>query len=272
MAYQTNSGRGRHPGRCAECGQEFVGQRNRRYCSMRCAKRAWIEKHPRERLRTSLTLPRQTTVGTCFRCGALFVGQKNRRFCSRRCARATYSETHREARRASRARYRARHPDRIREQQARGTGSRWAYRLLNRDKARAAARRYAERHRDRRRESVRTHRRRFPDSSRLSSANWRRKNPDKHAANSARRRARLLGGGGSHTDKQWQELCLEFGGRCAYCNRLDLKLVRDHVIPLVLGGSNDITNIVPACRGCNQRKGRMPREEFLDILRREESR
>jgi 5-methylcytosine-specific restriction endonuclease McrA len=180
-----------------------------------------------------------------------------------------YGETHLEARRASRARYRARHPDRIREQDTRRShASRWAYRLLYRDKARASARRYRERYPDRHRESVRAHRRRFPDSSRLASADWRRRNPDKHAANSASRRARVLGGGGSHTEKQWRDLCIEYGGRCAYCHRVK-ELVRDHVIPLVLGGSNDITNIAPACRNCNQRKGRMLQEEFLDVMRRE---
>jgi 5-methylcytosine-specific restriction endonuclease McrA len=186
---------------------------------------------------------------------------------------ATYGETHREARRVSQARYRARHPDRSREKEARNSHtSRWAYRLLHRDKARASARRYQQRHPDRHRDSVRAHRRRFPDSGRFASADWQRRNPDKHAAKSARRRARVLGGGGSHTAKQWWDLCIEYGSRCAYCHCVGTELVRDHVIPLVLGGSNDITNIVPACRTCNQRKGRLLREEFLDVIRREGSR
>ncbi|MDR2689035.1 MAG: HNH endonuclease [Azoarcus sp.] len=44
---------------------------------------------------------------------------------------------------------------------------------------------------------------------------------------------------------------------CAYCgNRfLPRDLSRDHVIPRVQGGHDIWTNVVTACRSCNQRKG-----------------
>jgi CRISPR/Cas system Type II protein with McrA/HNH and RuvC-like nuclease domain len=38
----------------------------------------------------------------------------------------------------------------------------------------------------------------------------------------------------------------------------------DHVLPLVLGGDNDLRNLVLACYACNNRKGEMAYEEYLD--------
>lgn len=47
-------------------------------------------------------------------------------------------------------------------------------------------------------------------------------------------------------------------GACSYCgcqtNPFDDFTV-DHVHPVILGGTDDIENLVPACRSCNARKG-----------------
>lgn len=48
-------------------------------------------------------------------------------------------------------------------------------------------------------------------------------------------------------------LARKFGG-CAYCGGRD-DLQPDHVVPLCRGGSNSITNVVPACAACNADKG-----------------
>lgn len=44
-------------------------------------------------------------------------------------------------------------------------------------------------------------------------------------------------------------------GTCRYCGAFDTDIHIDHVIPVALGGSNRIGNLVVACRECNTRKG-----------------
>ena len=93
---------------------------------------------------------------------------------------------------------------------------------------------------------------------------YRKLHPDKGKANTHNRRARKRGNGGTFTAAQWVALQVLHGCRCLCCGRdervlqlLGLKLVPDHVRPLVKGGSNDIGNIQPLCHGrggCNLHK------------------
>ena len=48
----------------------------------------------------------------------------------------------------------------------------------------------------------------------------------------------------------------KFGGHCAYCgNEIEIKDMQiDHIIPQRLGGTDNITNLNPACRRCNHYK------------------
>jgi hypothetical protein len=59
-------------------------------------------------------------------------------------------------------------------------------------------------------------------------------------------------------------LLLKYGHRCVYCKgrRGDPVLEVDHVIPRVRGGSDKISNLVIACRTCNQEKGSRTAEEY----------
>jgi 5-methylcytosine-specific restriction endonuclease McrA len=61
-----------------------------------------------------------------------------------------------------------------------------------------------------------------------------------------------------------REYLLEkFDRACAYCGVTDVPLNIDHIHPRGRGGSNRISNLVPACVPCNTQKGSQPVEVFL---------
>ena len=68
-----------------------------------------------------------------------------------------------------------------------------------------------------------------------------------------KRRAKLLGNGGSHTVKEWKDLCEHWGNICAIC-REKKKLTKDHIIPISKDGTDNIDNIQPLCQRCNSIK------------------
>ncbi len=90
-----------------------------------------------------------------------------------------------------------------------------------------------------------------------SKAEWFRANREKSVIYSQRRRAKKLSNGGNFTDKEWQDLKKFYDYRCLCCNKSEpeIKVTVDHVIPVTLGGSNDVHNIQPLCLICNLSKG-----------------
>ena len=52
------------------------------------------------------------------------------------------------------------------------------------------------------------------------------------------------------------------GRTCFYCGGTE-DLTIDHKTPLSRGGSNELTNLVPACRSCNRNKGTKTAEEWI---------
>ena len=69
----------------------------------------------------------------------------------------------------------------------------------------------------------------------------------------ARRIFRMKQNGGAHTRVEWLALCALYNHRCLCCRR-KRPLTKDHVIPVVFGGSDDIDNLQPLCQSCNSRK------------------
>jgi 5-methylcytosine-specific restriction endonuclease McrA len=75
---------------------------------------------------------------------------------------------------------------------------------------------------------------------------------------------------GGHTERQWEGKFFRCGMRCYYClkpltlvaEEIGEQATKDHLTPVSRGGSNLISNIVPACIDCNQRKGAMTEPEF----------
>lgn len=61
---------------------------------------------------------------------------------------------------------------------------------------------------------------------------------------------------------------LMYNGHCAYCGRqIDLKDMQiDHAKPLRIGGVDDISNYMPACRSCNHYKSTLDIEGFRKYL------
>jgi hypothetical protein len=55
----------------------------------------------------------------------------------------------------------------------------------------------------------------------------------------------------------------KFGRHCVYCGAVDVPLNLDHAHPRARGGSNRVSNLVPACIPCNTEKAARPIEDFL---------
>ena len=59
--------------------------------------------------------------------------------------------------------------------------------------------------------------------------------------------------------RQWRaEIRAAWDDRCAYCNQPPIdeeSLTIDHVRPRCRGGEDKTSNVIPACRSCNQAKG-----------------
>lgn len=70
-------------------------------------------------------------------------------------------------------------------------------------------------------------------------------------AKKTRRRAREHSAPGTYTWGEVMRIWADIGKVCAYCNQQTAAIEPDHVIPLSKGGSNSITNVVPACQRCN---------------------
>jgi 5-methylcytosine-specific restriction endonuclease McrA len=87
---------------------------------------------------------------------------------------------------------------------------------------------------------------------------WKEKNKAKVKAMAEARRLRELNAPGHHTKKQWLEVkeqqyhntCAENDDTCKG------KLTKDHVVPLIMGGSQDPDNLQPLCWSHNSRKAR----------------
>lgn len=129
-----------------------------------------------------------------------------------------------------------------------------------------------------------------PEKSRARSLKWSRENHDKHLAinrkwrfenpgkdaerkrrqyqenhekelekarvRNNKRRAHIVGNGGTITKEEWKWLKEFYNYTCLCCGRREpeIKLTLDHVLPLTMGGKNVIENAQPLCQPCNSSK------------------
>lgn len=85
---------------------------------------------------------------------------------------------------------------------------------------------------------------------------WTRRNRERARETVRRRRSRLRQVPTFEvSDRDIRRMLIRFGNSCAYCPAsLADGYHIDHVVPVSLGGSNGIGNIVPACPACNTSK------------------
>lgn len=72
-----------------------------------------------------------------------------------------------------------------------------------------------------------------------------------------RRKRRLIQNGRCHSRGEWETLKAQVNWTCPSCRKIEpeIKLTKDHIVPIFKGGSNNIENIQPLYRSCNTRKG-----------------
>ena len=82
---------------------------------------------------------------------------------------------------------------------------------------------------------------------------WIINNPEAKRANDHNYRARKVNAEGKMTAEIIESVFVAYGRRCLKCGSAD-NLQIDHVVPLMLGGSNLFNNLQPLCKSCNSAK------------------
>ncbi|MBI2332163.1 MAG: HNH endonuclease [Chloroflexi bacterium] len=97
---------------------------------------------------------------------------------------------------------------------------------------------------------------RHAEERRKYSLEYYKLHPEKSVAASNRRRALKYASKVTHTEQEWQKLKARYNSTCLCCGKKEpeIKLTRDHVIPLTQGGSDSIDNVQPLCARCNSKK------------------
>ena len=100
---------------------------------------------------------------------------------------------------------------------------------------------------------------------------WNTAHPErkriKRRVNDNKRLAAMTANGEcTFAEGDWVKLLEEHNYRCFYCFQRGGDKTRDHIVPLVDGGTHTWDNIVPACPLCNSLKGTMPIEDFLQQI------
>ncbi len=146
-----------------------------------------------------------------------------------------------------------------------------AHQKANPEKYKEASHKYNESHREERNARARERRQknlehyreigrnsydRHAEERRQYSLEYYKLHPEKSVAASNRRRALKYASKETHSEAEWQTLKASYGFKCLRCGKQEpeIKLTRDHIIPLTQGGSDSIDNVQPLCARCNSKK------------------
>lgn len=96
---------------------------------------------------------------------------------------------------------------------------------------------------------------------------WADKNKKQLAARAAARKQRVEDAPGHHTQKEWRHVRdVVYGGHCAEeDSSCKGGITKDHIVPLLMGGSEDPDNLQPLCRSHNSRKSTKVFIQFKEI-------
>lgn len=94
-----------------------------------------------------------------------------------------------------------------------------------------------------------------PERAIQIAVDWQKRNPEKRRASIRNRQARKRQAEGSHTAGEITAMLERQKWKCVACG-VSIKEKRhiDHIIPLILGGTNYISNLQGLCPRCNQSK------------------
>lgn len=222
--------------KCSSCQRSLTGMNaDARVCrSKRC--RVWNQRHPG-------VLHPSTQPRFCAWCGKS-IDHRNAR--AKFCAKPASCEA---------LHWQAAHPESAREINRKHKTS---------PQGKAYQKQYAQEHADDRRRWAREARKRDPERYRAYYKSWVKANKEAWRAadknTKSKRRAQKLGNGlGVGVPlRDWQRLVRRYRGCCAYCGAdTGPEPAQDHVIPLALGGTHSVGNVLPSCTFCNSTKHKM---------------
>lgn len=144
------------------------------------------------------------------------------------------------------------------------------YRIKNREKCKNLEKEWHKKNKDRARKSRRDYYLNNREERDAYIKRWTQENPEMKRAQNRNRKARMKNAIGKHTAKEVLELLEKQEWICIGCKTLmsdkkgcKKKYTVDHIIPLVKGGSNFISNIQLLCMSCNSSKQDTDLEEWI---------
>lgn len=136
--------------------------------------------------------------------------------------------------------------------------------LKHGEKIRSKVRDYANKNKERVREGRALYYKNNSEAIKARGKQWRKDHPEIVADMKAAGRRRERDAEGRHDYRELKGLREKQRNCCAICkNPFGKKYHKDHIIPLVLGGTNWIHNIQYLCPSCNLQKNRQDPIEFM---------